>query len=72
MTKAAKYIPSEKGQAFLDSVEKGKYDRQIITGLKKFLDGRAPEDMRSFYSADELQALSELKGTENDVEAGAG
>jgi len=69
MTKAAKYIPSEKGQAFLDSVEKGKYDRQIITGLKKFLDGRAPEDMRSFYSADELQALSELKGTENDVEA---
>lgn len=69
MSKAAKYIPSEKGQAFLDSVEKGKYDRQIITGLKKFLDGRAPEDMRSFYSADELQALSDLKGTDKDVEA---
>ncbi len=69
MTRAAKYIPSEKGQAFLDSVEKGKYDRQIITGLKKFLDGKAPEDMRSFYSADELQALSELKGTNKDVEA---
>jgi len=69
MTKAAKYIPSEKGQAFLDSVEKGKYDRQIITGLKKFLDGRAPEDMRSFYSADELQVLSELKDTDQDVEA---
>ncbi len=69
MTRAVKYIPSEKGQAFLDSVEKGKYDRQIITGLKKFLDGKAPEDMRSFYSADELQALSELKGTDKDVEA---
>lgn len=69
MTRAAKYIPSEKGQAFLDSVEKGKYDRQIITGLKKFMDGKAPEDMRSFYSADELQALSELKGTDRDVEA---
>lgn len=69
MTRAVKYIPSEKGQAFLDSVEKGKYDRQIITGLKKFLDGRAPDDMRSFYSADELQALSELKGTNKDVEA---
>jgi lysine 2,3-aminomutase len=69
MAKAAKYQPSEKAQAFLDTVSNGKYDRQIINGLKKFLDGNAPEDMHSFYSPEELQALTELKGTEKDVEA---
>jgi L-lysine 2,3-aminomutase len=69
MIKIAKYQPSEKEQAFLDSVINGKYDRQIIKGLNKFLDGKAPEDMRSFYSADELEALAALKGTVKDVEA---
>ena len=69
MSKAAKYQPSEKEQAFLDSVTNGKYDRQIITGLKKFLTGKVPEDMQSFYSADELKALTDLKGTLMDVEA---
>ncbi len=68
MAKAAKYQPSEQAQSFLDSVENGKYDRQIITGLKKFLDGKAPEDMRSFYSSVELSALADLKGTSKDVE----
>jgi len=69
MPMAAKYQPSEKGQTFLDSVRNGKYDRQIISGLKKFIDGEAPEDMRSFYSSDELKALADLKGTVKDVEA---
>ena len=69
MSTAAKYQPSEKEQAFLDSVSNGKYDRQIITGLKKFVDGRVPEDMQSFYSVDELKALIDLKGTLKDVEA---
>ncbi len=69
MSKAAKYQPSEKEQAFLNSVTNGKYDRQIITGIKKFLDGKAPEDMQNFYSADELKALVALQGTEKDVEA---
>jgi len=64
-----KYQPSEKEQAFLNSVTNGKYDRQIIKGLKKFIDGNAPEDMQSFYSADELEALAALKGTAQDVEA---
>ncbi len=64
-----KYQPSEKEQTFLNSVTNGKYDRQIIKGLKKFIDGNAPEDMQSFYSADELEALAALKGTEKDVEA---
>ena len=69
MLKATKYQPSEKEQAFLDSVNNGKYNREIITGLKKFIDGKAPEDMQAFYSADEIEALEAIKGTEKDVEA---
>ena len=69
MSKKIKYQPSEKEQAFLDSVVNGKYDRQIITGIKRFMDGKAPEDMQNFYSADELQAIAELKGTAKDLEA---
>jgi L-lysine 2,3-aminomutase len=65
----AKYQPSEKEQAFLDSVTNGKYNREIITGLKKFMDGKAPEDMQRFYSADELEALAAIRGTEKDVES---
>ena len=69
MLKATKYQPSEKEQAFLDSVNNGKYNREIITGLKKFIDGKAPEDMQAFYSADEIKALEAIKGTDKDVEA---
>ncbi len=43
MAKAEKYLPSEKEQAFLDTVVNGKYDRQIVTGLKKFVEGKVPE-----------------------------
>ena len=69
MTAVAKYQPSEKELAFLESVSNGKYDRQIVTGLKKFFEGKAPEDMQSFYSADELKVLADLKGTAKDVES---
>jgi L-lysine 2,3-aminomutase len=69
MLKAAKYQPSEKEQAFLDTVNNGKYSREIITGLKKFIDGEAPADMQAFYSADEIQALEAIKGTDKDVES---
>jgi L-lysine 2,3-aminomutase len=68
MLKQAKYEPSAKEQAFLDTVENGKYDRQIITGIKKFVNGTAPEDMQGFYSELELKQLSALTGTELDVE----
>lgn len=64
-----KYQPGAKEQAFLDSIVNGKYDRQIITGIKKFMDGKAPEDMQSFYSKEELAAISELQGTPKDLEA---
>jgi lysine 2,3-aminomutase len=69
MAKAEKYQPSEKEQAFLGQVTNGKYDRQIVTGLQKFVDGKVPEDMQSFYSAEELKELIDLKGTAQDVEA---
>ena len=63
------YQPSEKEQAYLDLVQNGKYDRQIIVGISKFIDGNVPDDMQSFYTKDELQSLVALKGTERDVEA---
>ena len=68
MLKKAKYVPSEKEQAFLAAVENSKYDRQIINGIKKFIEGTAPEDMQGFYSPLELKELSALTGTELDVE----
>jgi len=69
MSNAAQYSPSARAQAFLDSVESPKYERHNVNGLKPFLDERVPEDMRAFYSQDELTALGDLKGTERDVEA---
>lgn len=69
MAKAEKYIPSSKAQAFLDKVTDAKHDRQIINGLKKFLDDRAPEDMLNFYTEEEKQALIAIKGTEQDIES---
>ena len=64
-----KFVPSAAGQAFLDSVESPRYDRQSINGLKPFFDEKAPEDVRGFYSEEELAALRALQGTERDVEA---
>jgi len=69
MSNADQYVPSARAQAFLDTVESPKYERNNVNGLKPFLDERVPEDMRGFYSEDELTALRSLKGTERDVEA---
>ena len=55
--------------AFLAAVENAKYDRESINGLKPFLEERAPKDVLSFYSKEEIDALRALKGTERDVEA---
>ena len=52
----------------MDTVENGKYDRQIVNGLNPFFKDKAPEAMRSFYSQDEIDALLNLRGTERDVE----
>ncbi len=68
MSTQQKYEPTAREQAFLDKVEDPKYDRQIINGLKPFIEDRAPEDMKHFYSEDEISNLVRLRGTERDVE----
>ena len=60
---------STQGQAFLDSVENAKYDRQITSGIQKFVDKKVAEDMQDFYSNDELQELVQIRGTERDIES---
>tara|TARA_R110000782_G_scaffold25335_1_gene65878 strand:- start:1278 stop:2714 length:1437 start_codon:yes stop_codon:yes gene_type:complete len=69
MANQEKYQASEKAQAFLASVQKGKYKREIITGLGKFLANKVPEEMQGFYSKSELQTLVDLRGTKQDVES---
>jgi L-lysine 2,3-aminomutase len=64
----SKYVPTARAQAFLDTVESPQYDRQIISGLDPFFEDRAPEDMKGFYSPDEIGELLRLRGTERDVE----
>ena len=63
------YQPTEKAQAFLDKVQNASYNREIIMGLKRFIDNKVPEEMQGFYTDDELQELINLKNTANDVEA---
>lgn len=67
MSKAEKYIPSAKEQTFLDSVVNGKYEREIITGIKKFVEKQVPDDMQGFYSDEELHAIVDLEGTGKDI-----
>ena len=69
MSKVQKYVPTAREQAFLDTVQNAKYDRQGINGLAPFFKEKAPEDILSFYSKEELDALKALKGTDRDVES---
>lgn len=69
MARSEKYIPTAREQAFLDTVENPKYDRQIISGLSPFFEDRAPEEMGGFYSKEEIADLLRLRGTDRDVEA---
>lgn len=62
------YAPTDREQAFLETVEDVRYEREIITGLAPFFNEKAPEDMMSFYKPDEIVQLRVLKGTERDVE----
>jgi len=65
---AEKYVPTSREQAFLETVQSPKYDRQIINGLSPFLKEKAPAEMQGFYSRSEIEALRVLKGSERDVE----
>jgi len=69
MANPGRYVPAPKEKAFLDTIENPKYDREIINGLKPFFQDKAPEDIKDFYSPDELSALSSLHSTDRDVEA---
>jgi len=63
------YQPTPKAQAFLDKVKNASYNREIVMGLKRFIDNKVPKEMQGFYSAEELQELIDLKNTSHDVEA---
>ncbi len=69
MSTPAKHVPTAREQAFLDSVESPSHQREGINGLSPFFSDKVPDDVRGFYSAEELEALRALKGTERDVEA---
>lgn len=68
MSNNGKYTPSSTAEAFLATVESPKYQRDNVNGLSPFMADRVPEDMRGFYSEEELEELKSLKGTERDVE----
>jgi hypothetical protein len=48
MTQPQPHVPTEREQKFLESVEEGRYERQIISGLGPFFNEKAPEDMLNF------------------------
>src|ERR1051325_889001 len=67
MTQPQRHVPTAREQKFLESVEEGRYEREIISGLGPFFHEKAPEDMLNFYSKDEVTRLKVLKGTQRDV-----
>lgn len=68
MTEKRTYTTTEREQAFLDTVESPKYQRDIANGLNPFFSDKAPEEMQGFYTTSEIDALRILKDTERDVE----
>lgn len=69
MSNVSTFTSSEKAQAFVRSIGKAKYDRQITSGIGKFVNQSVPADMQSFYSEPELAALVEIAGTDRDIES---
>ncbi len=68
MASIGTYATTDRALAFLSTIESPKYDRQIINGLNPFFEEQTSEDIRNFYSPEELEALLSLRGTERDVE----
>src|SRR5690606_36631867 len=58
------HVPTAREQAFLDTVEDSRYEREIINGLAPFFNEKAPQDMMNFYSPAEVVQLRVLKGTD--------
>ncbi len=63
------YQPSSREQRFLDAIPAARYNRQIVSGLNRFIDRKTPEDMLSFYSERELAALTRNRDTIRDIES---
>ena len=61
-------ILSDDAKAFVESVNPGKYDRQITTGIKKFVDKSVADDMIGFYTDEELSQIVDLDGTDRDIQ----
>ena len=69
MTTKDTFKPSARAEAFLKTVENGKYKREIVTGLNKFLNRKIPAEMDGFYTKEQLNELLALRGTGQDVES---
>ncbi|MBT5410073.1 MAG: hypothetical protein HOK75_07410 [Phycisphaerae bacterium] len=68
MIQKTKYVPTEREQTFLDTVESPKYHRDNVNGLFPFFENKVPEEMQGFYTTSEIDALRILKDTDRDVE----
>ena len=68
MAKKPEYVQTDRERAFLETVEETRHEREIVNGLAPFFKEKAPEDMMTFYSNDEVLSLRVLKGTDRDVE----
>ena len=68
MSIANSFQPSEMLQSFISEVAKGSYDRKITAGINRFVDKKVDEDMQAFYSESELNALTDLNGTDREIE----
>ena len=66
--KKAKYLPTDRELRVLDHVENPRYDRRIVNGLDPFIKGSVAEEMRGFYTTDELTELQLIRGTDRDIE----
>ena len=66
---SAPYQPSARETAFLEAVEDPRYQRDSVNGLKPFFADRVADDIKGFYTEEELAALAALQGTDRDVEA---
>ncbi len=68
MSTIPNFVASDKAQAFVQSIDKGKYDRQITSGIEKFANNKVAAEMTGFYSESELAALVDIKGSDRDIE----
>ena len=62
-----KHIPTEREQAFLDTVEETRYEREIINGLAPFFNEKAPELLETLDAA-WVAVRESVEGESNEQE----